>query len=274
MIVSVAIACVGGLLLFGYGKAAGLRPLRPANTTTADTASGSSSAAAEIGRCETARSVKEGRSSRFFGQYANAGCTKDAPGDGRFQWTAAADAVGFASSASGATFSMSKNPSIHCTGASGTGGYTGMTGVAVRFTFTNCTSGPFLCRGDGQPAGVIVSSLLGGEVGLLDAAQGRVGVELAPISASEPDFADFECPISVRLRGSIVGKVPTIDKMSTAIRFRFGASNGMQAYGGLEGHEPALLTLTAGSGENTHTEAAGLKMTTTQNSEEAVEIRA
>ncbi|MHB8234331.1 MAG: hypothetical protein ACYDHT_06720 [Solirubrobacteraceae bacterium] len=115
---------------------------------------------------------------------------------------------------------------------------------------------------------------MGGEVGSLDAARGRLGVQLAPISASEPDFADFECPIAIRLKGSIVGKVATIDKMSAAMRFRFGAKNGVQTYGGLEGHEPALLTLTAGNGENTHTEAAGLKMTSTQNSEEAVEVRA
>lgn len=275
LLVSVAIACVGGLLLFGYGNAAGQGPLQPGNAAPADGAMGSSSPAAEIGRCEPASSVKEGLLNHFFGQYSNVGCTRAAPDDGRFQWTAGAGAVGFTSSASGVTFSMSKKPrTIHCASASGTGEYTGDTGVIVRFTFTNCASGPFACHGNAQPPGVIVSSLLGGEVGLLNAADGQVGVELAPISASEPDFADFECPIPVQLKGAVVGKIPKIDRMSTAIRFRFSVKNGVQKYAGLEGHEPALLTLTAGTGENARTEAAGLRMLASENSEEAVEVRA
>ncbi|HEX3434195.1 MAG TPA: hypothetical protein VHT25_09060 [Solirubrobacteraceae bacterium] len=274
LIVSIAIACVAGLLLFGYGKAAGQGPLRPGNAAPADGAAGSSSPAAEIGRCAPARSVKEGRSNYFFGQYANAGCTRAAPDDGRFQWTAGAGAVGFTSSASGVAFSMTKKPRIHCAAASGAGEYTGDSGVIVRFTFTNCASGRFACHGSAQPPGVIVSSLLGGEVGLLNAAEGQVGVELAPINASEPDFADFECPIPVQLKGSVVGKIPNFDRMSTAIRFRFSVKNGVQKYAGLEGHEPALLTLTAGTGENARTETAGLRMLAAENSEEAVEVRA
>jgi hypothetical protein len=274
LVASVATVCLAALLLFGYGEAAGQRQMRTGRATPADAAAGSSHPAAEIGRCEMASSVNEGRTIRFLGQYANANCTSAAPDDGKFQWRAGAEAVGFSSSASGATFSMSRKPRIHCTGVSGAGEYTGTTSVIVQFTFTNCTSGAFVCNGDAQPPGVIVSSLLAGEVGLLDDAEGRMGVELSPASAAEPDFADFECPVPVRLQGSIVGQIPTIDKMSTTIRFRFRARNGVQTYPGLEGREPALLTLTTGSGEDTHTEAAALRMRVNDTSEEAVEIRA
>ncbi len=273
LIVSVAIVCVAALLLFGYGKAAGQRQMRTGGATPADVAAGSSHSPPEIGRCELANSVKDGGLMDLLGQYANSSCTSAAADDGKFQWQAGAEA-GFASSASSATFSMSRKPRIHCAGVSGTGEYTGTTSVIVQLTFTNCTSGAFVCHGVAQPPGVIVSSLLKGEVGLLDDAEGRVGMELSPTSASEPDFADFECPLPVRLKGSIVGRVRTINNMSTTIRVHVGAKNGVQTYPGLEGHEPALLTLTAGSGENTRTETAALKMRLVDTSEEAVEIRA
>jgi hypothetical protein len=262
------IACGAALLLYGSGTAASQMPI--ADATPADF----SPRAPEIGRCELASWVKEGRWRHFFGQSANPGCTTAAPDGGKFQWRPGVEGVGFTGSATVATFAMVKKPRIRCTGASGTGEYAGTTTLTARFTFTNCTSGMFVCHVSGQPPGVIVTSLLAGEVGLLDDAEGRVGMELSPTSASEPDFADFECPLPVRLKGSIVGRLHTIDRMSTTIRVHFAAKNGVQKYAGLEGREPALLTLTAGSGENAHTESAALKMRITDTSEQAVEIRA
>jgi hypothetical protein len=153
-------------------------------------------------------------------------------------------------------------------------GHSDASHIVARLTFTSCTSGGFKCQSDGQPPGVIVSSLLGGELGYLNVDEGTVGVDLAPINASEPDFAGFECPgVPERLTGSVVGQVTTIDKMSSAIQIQFAAKKGVQAQQSLEGHSADVLTLLAGSGAGTRTEAAGLTLKTAENGEEALEVK-
>jgi hypothetical protein len=229
----------------------------------------------EIGSCELAPSVKEGKTTHFLGDYSDSKCNTRTPENGKYRWTPGANKNGFSSSAAKATFEMPRKPKIACAGSSSSGEYTDASGIVTRITFTSCTSGTFKCQSAGQPPGVIVSSMLGGELGYLNAVEGTVGVDLAPINASEPDFADFECPgVRERLTGSVVGRVTTIGKMSSAIQIQFAAKNGVQAQQSLEGHSSDVLTLSAGTGEGTRTEAAGLTMKITENGEEALEIKA
>ena len=229
---------------------------------------------AEIGRCGSAPASKEGSKTVYGGEYHDSKCSKDEAG-GKYRWKAGAIQRGFTASGSKVSVETSAKVKISCTGSSASGEITGQTGENMQLTLSGC-SGPnkAVCTTPGQQAGVILSSLLGGTVGFIDASKGTVGVKLAPVESSSPNVAEFECGATEeRLTGSVVGQLKTVGKMSSSLQLQFKGKRGVQTLEGLEGEPVDTLGLSSGPPEAAHSEPADLSTKITQHHLEALEVK-
>jgi streptogramin lyase len=226
----------------------------------------------EVGRCAKAPTAKEGRATIYLGDYFDSKCSKSVPDTGKYKWKPGFDKGAFALSGTKSTFETANKMKISCVALSGAGEYTGATGESVRITLSGCTSSSKVkCESSGDPEGQIVSSLLGGPIAYAEAGKGTSGIDLAPIAAAEPDFADFQCAgTQERVTGSVIGQVKTVDKPSTAIEVQFKAKKGVQSLQSLEGAPTDTLSLLSGSAAP---EAVGLTSKVKQKGEEVLEVK-
>jgi streptogramin lyase len=226
----------------------------------------------EVGRCQAGPTAKEGSKTIYLGDHSDSKCSKSVPDTGKYKWKPGFDKGAFALSGTKTSLETADKTKISCTALSGAGEYTGATGESLTITLSGCmNSGKAKCQSSGHPEGQIISSLLGGPIGYVDAAKGTVGVDLAPIAASEPDFADFQCAgTAERLTGSLVGQVKTVGKPSSAIEVQFKAKKGLQSLQSLEGAPPDTLSLLSGSAPS---EAIGLTTKLKQTGEEPLEVK-
>ncbi len=229
---------------------------------------------AEVGRCTPAPTSKEGSKAVYGGDYGNVKCSKAVAG-GRYRWKAGAAQTGFTASGSKMSVETPSRVKVSCKASSATGEVTGQTGENIQIEFSGCSgAGGTACTTQGQQTGVILSSLLGGSVGFLDAAKGAVGIDLAPVNSSSPNVAEFDCGATPeRLAGSFVGQLTTVGKMSSSLQLQFKGKHGTQTNERLEGEPVEALSLSSGAPEAAHTEPADLSTKLTQRHTEPIEIK-
>lgn len=229
----------------------------------------------EIGRCQRLTGEQQGSKTVYDGSYTNARCTTASAGHtGRYEWAQGYVRGGFKGEGGASTLETAGGTKITCTASTTAGRYTAG-GEVARITFEGCTNAAShaKCQTAGSSEGLIETSRLAGPIGFLSGEKPSVGVQLSPLSPSEPYFAEFECgggPGAEWLEGSVVGKVPTLDRMSTTLNTTYRQSKGKQALQELEGQGPADLELAGPAG----LEEAGLKSKSSATGEEALEIKA
>jgi hypothetical protein len=137
-------------------------------------------------------------------------------------------------------------------------------------TFTSCVSLGKKCTTVGQLAGTIKTKALKGEIGYINAAEHRVGVDLSPEVGTE--LAAFGCEgLEIAVSGSVVGELTPLFVMSKTSVTTFTVNGGgFQTYKALEGQpEDVLESLVNGGGPF----ESGQQATAT-NAGEILELRA
>lgn len=246
---------VGWYWSWGYAPLAELRP----------PISGPRLKAPEFGTCVK---VTKGE-----GEYANAKCTQTG-GKDNYEWVPEAPAPGFTSTltSSSVTLETVKGSTVACTGETSTGDYTGSKTVgAVVLTLTGCQHNNEDCS-SGATAGQLVSSPLEGVLGVekLGAtdAKNKIALELFATEKTKP-IMEVSCGDStVTLRGSVIVPI-TSNKMSLAQVFKFKATRGKQKPESFAGEAKDVLEA---SFNGQPVEQTGLTLTTTQTSEDEVEV--
>jgi hypothetical protein len=140
---------------------------------------------------------------------------------------------------------------IVCTGASGTGEYTGPHAVgAVAITLTGCEAG-FKCNSIGQADGVVVLNPLEGTLGVIKKGAtpngNKIGLDLFP-AGKEPLVAQLACggPL-IEIRGSVIVPVST-NKMLLTSTLNFVQKKGKQKPQQFEGEPKDVLEFSFNGG--------------------------
>ncbi len=162
---------------------------------------------------------------------------------------------------------------ITCSGAAGSGSYTGPKTTGLSLKLTGCKMGEASCTSAGAAAGEVLPAALVTEVGVItkgtEAKTNKLGIALRP--ASGETIASFSCgATSVVLTGSSIAAL-TGDTMTTTATDKFTEAKGIQKPTRFQGGPEAVLHATVGGGAP---EQAGLGLTLVQSSEEKVELNA
>jgi hypothetical protein len=221
----------------------------------------------ELGRCLPLASGT--------GKYKTAACTTKSAGEdsGKYEWQPWPTANDhFATEGGAATFETEHKSIVKCTANTLGGEYLSSQTATAGITFTGCQApgalgGP--CQSEGAAPGEIVSSTLGGQLGVIKAGtKPTIGLDLKP--ASEP-LAAFQCGESrVTVIGSVIAPIKAVDKMTTVFTLKFKASKSRQKPERFESDPSDTLTFTTKSAE----ERSGLTMNDPLHNEEALEIKA
>jgi hypothetical protein len=227
----------------------------------------------EFGRC-----VKV---SPGAGVYPTAGCiTAGAPGTGNYNWIqlTSGEKRTFSGTALESTLTTVGRVTITCLKASISGEYTGPKTATVHIEFHGCTNSvASQCQSEPTAKGEIKTLALEAELGFIknQVKEGKpiiqVGLDLKPKSPL-PDLMIFECggiTESVRVEGSVIGRIKPLEKMSAATNLIYAATrSGKQVPEKFEGGVKDTLTTTFMSGIESTTAASALtiKGETGQNS--------
>ena len=239
----------------------------------------------ELGRCEKAEGVVEGKKTVFHGLYEDAGCVEESeipfegePPTGKYDWVAGPGPDRkFTGTTAALTLQTVGGAKVACTAGHSAGEYTGAKTESVSMTLTGCkTAGKgagkgVSCQSSASAAGEIDSSPLAGELEFIDESEPAkpvVGWDLKP--AASGSLASFECAgATASVTGSVIAPVAAVDKMTTALKLRFKATAGVQDPEGFEGGPKDTLTFTASGAA----EQAGLTATDAVVDEEALEVK-
>ena len=222
--------------------------------------------APEFGRC-----VKVAKGAGAFG---SATCTT-AGGNKSYSWAPGTVKSHFTTRLKGAsaTIETTKAFKVTCTGASGTGDYTGVKTVGnVLLTFTGCAHAGIRCQSAGAGEGELRTGQLAGALGVIklgaSAAKNTIGIDLYPVQGSST-LADFACGANTAsIRGSVL--VPaSANKMLTSGTLAFKETKGHQSPEAFLGSAPDVLEMSLEGGTFGQ---SGLKATLTQTGEEPVEV--
>lgn len=252
-----------------YGGDAGNLPSKSACGTEVLTvgSGGVHLEAPEFGRC-----VKVAKGT---GAYGSATCT--VPGGTKsYEWAPGAVKTHFALKLKEGvpTLETVKGQKVLCTGASGTGMYTGAHTVGhVELVLTGCELSKTKCATAGAPnEGEIATSLLEGRLGVISrgttTAQNKIGLDLR--AAGVTHVADFSCRGSTGVvAGSVIVPV-SANKMlsSSSLLFAAGTKGRQKPEAFVEGPKDVLEVSLGGL----PFEAAALKAKLVQSSEEAIEV--
>ena len=165
-----------------------------------------------------------------------------------------------------------RGPQIVCSGAFGSGEYTGAHTVGnVTIAFTGCGGYGGACSSAGAQEGVIVTASLNGTLGVLVLAEGPakniVGTDLAPPEGTT--FLEAMCGlIPVSVRGSVIAPVGRNAMKGTAT-IVYGQTRGKQKYQEFIGGQRDVLETVFGPEGYRQT---GIKLTIIQTNEEKVEV--
>ena len=212
----------------------------------------SGASAASFGRC-----VKQ-----TGGKYKNGNCTERGT-EKKYEWypafgsaeTQIEENPGFELELleGGATFyvgSEGTETAFACTGATGTGKFSGNTEVAeVVITLTGCSVGPIKCTSAGAETGTIKSNVLDGAIGVWksegEERHNKVGLDLFP-PKYEGLLFEMKCgELTRQERGSVIAMVPPSgpNKMGTRWELKFmrrGIEQMPEHFEGLEPPSPLL----------------------------------
>lgn len=222
----------------------------------------------EFGRC-----VKVGRGA---GKYASSSCTSPGGADD-YEWDPgvlqAASTIKVTSGP--AILRTSKGARVTCSGATGTGEYTGPKTVGgIVLTLVGCAmSGGEQCS-SGVAPGEVVSSSLEGVLGIVElggganASKDKAGLELFPAGQTSP-VMEFSCgAATVSIAGSVIVPVKT-NKMTMAQTLKFKAKRGAQTPENFVAGPNDVLEASFG---HAPLEQIGLTLTATLLNGEAVEV--
>jgi alpha-tubulin suppressor-like RCC1 family protein len=218
---------------------------------------------AEIGRCQ--KLAGSGT------KYKTATCT-EVLGSGKFEWLPGVTKPGFTGSGGVSTFESTAKAKLTCAGESASGEYAEpkqVTNLVVRFT--GCESSSFpgsKCSTSGASEGEIVTTALEGSFGRESTENEKVGLDLFPTEGGLL-FSASCAANSIQMRGSVIGLVTPINKMSSTFTIKFKASKGKQAPEHLAGESNDVLEMSIGGGSFLQT---GLTHETTLTNAEEVEI--
>ncbi|TMK25823.1 MAG: hypothetical protein E6G62_04050 [Actinobacteria bacterium] len=207
----------------------------------------------ELGRCVQA--------APGTGVYPSNTCiTAGSPGTGSFEWiqVTAEEKRTFSGSGLESILTTVGHTTIRCTSASLSGEYTGPKNATVHIAFHGCTnSAGAQCQSEPTNKGEISTLPLEGELGFIknQVKEGKtiiaVGFDLAPQTPFS-DLIIFECggvAESVRVDGSVIGRIKPLDKMTTVSNFIYKVTKtGKQAVEKFEGDPKDTLTTTFTSG--------------------------
>jgi hypothetical protein len=158
---------------------------------------------------------------------------------------------------------------VKCTGETSSGEYTGLRtvgGLVVHFTGCKALAAP--CTSMGAAEGEIVTKTLQGVLGWESRAEHTVAQALFPAEAGAP-IAEATCGVaSLTVRGSALAPV-TEGRMSTATIVKYVQLAGRQRQEHFEGEPNEVLEASIAGGPF---EQAGLSLSVTQTSAEAIEI--
>ncbi len=232
----------------------------------------------EFGRCLKVAAEKDAGKTVYDGAFTTATClAKSETHSGKYEWHSGAVKAGFTTAIKPTTTTMLetvKKVKVTCTGESSSGTITSAKAVGdVAIKFTGCESATKKCTTPGLGEGELETKKLEGVLGIerVTLEEGKetrhVALDLYPVGKTGP-FIEYTCAgsPSTTLTGSILAPV-SADAMHTTATLKFTATAGKQKPEQFEGGEKDVLT-------NALNEQVGLRLTSTQSNEEAVEINA
>jgi alpha-tubulin suppressor-like RCC1 family protein len=234
--------------------------------------------APEFGRCAKGPSEKVKTKTVYHGGFTAATClVRSGTNTGQYEWHPGVVKAGFTTTikpTTKATLETAKRGKVTCTGESSAGAITSLRTVGnVVVKFTGCASGTKKCTTAGLGEGELETQRLEGIMGSerITVKEGKetryVALDLYPVGETAA-FLEYTCTGSAptTLAGSILATV-TADKMLGTATLVFTATAGKQKPEAFLGGERDVLT-------NTLNEQVGLTVSSTQTSEEPVEINA
>ena len=232
----------------------------------------------EIGRCEIAESVGEGKEKVYKGLYENRGCTVEEVGhEGKYEWLPGPGVKReFTSAGAKATLESVNGAKVLCSGSSIEGEYTGPKTASAVVTLSGCkrSANDESCQSPKAATGEIVSSPLTGRLGLIEdlvTASGllvSVGFDLG----AEPSLLTAECAgakEALVVKGSVIAPIGKANRMSSSFSLKYRAKVGRQEPEQFEGAPPDTLVATMGFGS----EQAGLTASAKFANQEQLEIK-
>jgi hypothetical protein len=216
------------------------------------------------------------------GAYKDAACTETAGASEKsYEWYAAfgsahpLEKVGFSNvikEGTAATLETVSGTTVHCEGESSTGEYTGNKMIGnIHMTLTKCAAFGLSCQSAGAAAATIVAHTLEGTLGVEELAAEpvnyKIGQDLYP-AGHTGSVAEFKCGIPLTISGSIISPL-TANSMKLAQTIKTKALKGKQKPESFVGGSAEVLMSQI---ESSTPEQAGLTLTTTQTSEEKVEV--
>lgn len=211
------------------------------------------------------------------GRYASASCTTKSGGEttGKYEWQPwPAAKNGFTMKGAATTLESVHKAKVKCVESTAAGSFTGSQTAGLTITLTGCESAPAVsCQSEGAKAGEIRSLALLGVLGFIknQIVSGKpvatIGIDFKPASGSA--LMSFTCgAAATTVSGAAISSISS-DKMSTTAALKLQATNGKQNPEHFEGGVKETLIFATTGGE----EQAGLTVTYTLTSEEALEIK-
>jgi hypothetical protein len=227
----------------------------------------------EVGRCAAVEGAIEGNKTVYHGAYTNRGCTtSSATKTGKYEWTSGVGA--------GKNFTLASakvklqqgyqgvapyRQTIECHRSTIVGEYTGPASVSATAKLEECErheavfdscqeldeapgcnngGSHDVCQSEGSATGEIRIASLVGQFGFITPGEKPVvGLWLRPAEEGA-HFADFHCgATATSLRGSVIGELMPIDKMTTSAKLMFRGEFGGQEPQGFEGGVGDQLSL-------------------------------
>ena len=215
----------------------------------------------------------------YHGGFVTATCVEASDTHtGKYEWEAGVAKIHFTTQIkelTKVTLETVKGAKMVCAGETGTGEYAGLKTVRdVILSFTGCelVKGSVQCTSAGAAAGEVVSQPLEGILGIEELGAtpvaNKIGLDLYPAGKTGPVMA-FACAgTSASIKGSVI--VPVAEnKTSLTNIWKPVATKGRQQPESFLGAPVDVLEETLNGATP---EQIGLKLTTTQTSEEPVEI--
>jgi hypothetical protein len=219
----------------------------------------------ELGRC-----VKVAPGA---GVYKGGSCvTVDKNGKGKFNWIqlTAAEKQTLSGTAGETTLTTVGHTTIKCLTATISGEYTGPKTATVNIVFHSCTnSAAAQCQSEPTSKGEIKTLPLEAELGFIKnlVKEGKTSIVVGMDLKAQSPFSDliiFDCgglAESIRVDGSVIGRVKPINKMSTTSSVLFTTtSSGKQLPEKFQGEPNDTLTTTFMSGLESSSGASTLKI--------------
>ena len=223
----------------------------------------------ELGRCLLATPANHGG-------FTDSKCTKASTGStGKYEFTPGpGNERHFGASGRKTTLETVSKAKISCTGATGSGEYTGPQSATASVDFTGCelTSPKAKCQSTGAASGEVRSASLEGSLGFISKTPKLVtGWDLKPASAGQ-HVAALTCgSTSVTIDGSVIAPISAADKMTSAFQLKLKAKKGLQSPERLLEQAPDTLAFSFAGGS---AEQGGLTSTLSLTAGEKLEIKA